>query len=100
MLSAKKVPKPRHFGITVIIPHEKRAGYKFLLARLTQGSFLPSSIAAPSSHFKKECLQMHFKVASQFPKTRFASVLSKLASRILAIMFRMRSISRYRTTVR
>lgn len=29
MLSAKKVPKPTHFGITVIISHEKRAGYKF-----------------------------------------------------------------------
>ena len=43
---------------------------------------------------------MHFKVALQFPKTGFALVLSKLASRALAIVFGMRSISRYSITVR
>lgn len=86
---------------------KKRAGYKFLLAGLIQGSFLPSSIASvhsihPQLPFQKRMPADAFQGSFTISKDKICKdKLAKQAGiKIFAIMFGMRSISRYRTTVR
>jgi len=93
MLSTERVPKPKHFGIIITTHDAKRTGYKSWLATVRQGRSLSTYTASPQPptlppkiRKVERCLQIHFHLASQFPETKFALVLRKLAPSVLCYL--------------